>query len=97
MPDPHVTVIIDSPPIVGPTTMPDPHTKVIIDSPPKVGPTTMPDPQATVIIDMPKAWLVLSQISYNMVFAVPTVPEQMLNSFYKDIVLGQNSMIFCFW
>jgi len=33
-----------------------------------------PVPQATDIIAIPTAWFVLSEISYRMVLAVPTVP-----------------------
>ena len=42
--------------------------------PPTAGPVIIPSPQATDIIDMPTAWLVLSEVSYRIVLAVPTVP-----------------------
>ena len=35
-----------------------------------------PLPHAIAMADIPAAWLVLSDISYNIVFPVPTTPKQ---------------------
>ena len=43
--------------------------------PPTEGPSMRPVPHAMPIDDMLRAWLELSDTSYNTVLAVPTVPE----------------------